>query len=63
MINQVAGLQLTIISCSRVVQIGSRKGHFMVCDFTLNALRDGVSYSGQSLAITEFAQVSQAVDW
>ena len=35
----------------------------MVCDVTLTALRDGVAYSGQSLAITEFAQVSQTADW
>jgi hypothetical protein len=62
-INQVAGLRLTIISCSRVAQIGSREGRFMVCDVTLTGLRDGVGYSGQSLAITEFAQVSQAADW
>ena len=62
-INQVAGLRLTIISCSRVAQIGSREGRFMVCDVTLTALRDGVAYSGQSLAITEFAQVSQTADW
>ncbi len=62
-INQAAGLQLTIISCSRVAQIGSREGRFMVCDVTLTALRDGVEYSGQSLAITEFAQVSQTADW
>ena len=63
MINQAAGLQLTIISCSRVAQIGSREGRFMVCDVTLTAMRDGVEYSGQSLAITEFAQVSQTADW
>jgi hypothetical protein len=35
----------------------------MVCEVTLTALRDGVTYSGQSLAITEFAQVSQTADW
>jgi hypothetical protein len=35
----------------------------MVCDVTLTALRDSVVYSGQSLAITEFAQVSQTADW
>jgi hypothetical protein len=46
-----------------VAQIGSREGRFMVCDVTLIALRDGVAYSGQSLAITEFAQVSQTADW
>jgi hypothetical protein len=62
-INQAAGLQLTIVSCSRVAQIGSREGRFMVCDVTLTALRDGVAYSGQSLAITEYAQVSQTADW
>jgi hypothetical protein len=62
-INQTAGLQLTIVSCSRVAQIGSREGRFMVCDVTLTALRDGAVYSGQSLAITEFAQVSQTTDW
>ncbi len=63
MLNQAAGLQLTIISRSRVAQIGSCEGRFMVCDVTLTALRDGVAYSGQSLAITEYAQVSQAADW
>jgi hypothetical protein len=62
-INQVAGLQLTIVSCSRVAQISSREGRFMVCDVTLTALSDKVAYSGQSLAITEFAQVSQTADW
>jgi hypothetical protein len=62
-VNQTAGLQLTIFSCSRVAQIGSREGRFMVCDVTLTALRDGVTYSGQSLAITEYAQVSQTADW
>ena len=35
----------------------------MVCEVTLTALRDSVAYSGQSLAITEYAQVSQAADW
>jgi hypothetical protein len=35
----------------------------MVCDVTLTALRDRVAYSSQSLAITEFAQVSQTADW
>ncbi len=62
-INQVAGLQLTVIACNRVAQIGSREGRFMVCDVTLTSLRDGVGYSGQSLAITEYAQVSQTADW
>jgi hypothetical protein len=58
--NQVAGLKLTIISYSRVAQIGSREGRFMVCDVTLSGLREGMAYSSQSLAITEIAQVSQA---
>jgi hypothetical protein len=62
-INQVAGLQLTVIACNRVAQIGSREGRFMVCDVTLTSLSDGVGYSGQSLAITEYAQVSQTADW
>ena len=62
-INPTAGLQLTVLACSRVAQIGSREGRFMVCDVTLTALRDGVAYSGQSLAITEYAQVSQTADW
>jgi hypothetical protein len=62
-VNQAAGLQLTINSCTRVAQIGSREGRFMVCDVSLTALRDGVVYSGQSLAITEYAQVSQTTDW
>ncbi len=35
----------------------------MVCDVTLTGLREGVAYSGQSLAITEFTQVSQTADW
>jgi hypothetical protein len=46
-----------------VAQIGSREGRFLVCDVTLTGLRDGVAYSGQSLAITEFTQVSQTADW
>ena len=62
-VNQAAGLQLTVNSCTRVAQIGSREGRFMVCDVSLTALRDGVVYSGQSLAITEYAQVSQTTDW
>jgi heat shock protein HslJ len=35
----------------------------MVRDVTLTALGAGVAYSGQSLAITEFAQASQAANW
>jgi hypothetical protein len=35
----------------------------MVCAVALTGLRDSVAYSGQSVAITEFAQVSQTVDW
>ncbi len=62
-INQAAGLRLTVVACNRVAQIGSKEGRFMVCDVTLTALRDEVEYSGQSLAITEYAQVSQAADW
>lgn len=62
-ISQAAGLQLTVVACNRVAQIGSKEGRFMVCYVTLTALRNGVGYSGQSLAITEYAQVSQAADW
>lgn len=62
-INQAAGLRLTVVACNRVAQIGSKEGRFMVCEVTLTALRDSVAYSGQSLAITEYAQVSQAADW
>jgi hypothetical protein len=35
----------------------------MVCDMTITGLRDGVATSGQSLANTEYAQVSQTADW
>jgi len=35
----------------------------MVCDVTLTALRDGATYSGQSMSITEYTQVSQTADW
>jgi hypothetical protein len=62
-INQAAGLQLAILSCSRAAQIGSREARFMTCDVPLTALHDNVAYSGQSLVFTEFAQVSQTADW
>ncbi len=62
--NTAAGLHLEIAACDRVAQIGSTRGYYMVCTMTLTALRPGVSYSGQALAITEFSQVENATsDW
>lgn len=61
--NLAAGLQLSIMGCSRVAQIGGRAGRFMVCEVALTALVGGAAYSGQSLAISEYAQVMQAADW
>ena len=62
--NAAAGLRLTIGVCNRVAQIGAKlEGTFVVCDVTLTADQDGAVYSGQTLAITEFAQVNQSTDW
>lgn len=61
--NEVAGIRLAVSNCIRVAQIGSQKGRFMICDVTLTALRAGAGYSGQTLAITEFAQVSKTTGW
>ena len=62
-VNETAGLQLTILGCNRVESVGTQQGEFMVCNVQLTALRDGVAYSGQTLAVTEYAQVSQVVGW
>ncbi len=61
--NPQAGLRLHISHCANVVQVGAAQGAFVVCDVTLTALQDGVRYSGDTLAITERAQVEQVPGW
>lgn len=62
-INEAAGLQLTISNCAKVVQIGRNEGDFVVCEVTLTALHDGVEYSNDTLAISELSQVQQIPGW
>jgi hypothetical protein len=62
-LNETAGLQLTVTNCAKVAQIGANQGNFVVCDVVLTALRDGVTYSSDTLAITEMAQVQQVPGW
>jgi len=61
--NDVAGLQLEVLSCARIKQIGEKKGSFVVCDVTLTATQQNAEYSGQTLTITEFNLVENSVDW
>ncbi len=61
--NQAAGLAISVTGCVRVAQIGASSGRFMVCDVRLTALRDNVSYSGETLAITEISQILQNPGW
>ena len=61
--NVEAGLQFAISNCSEVTQIGSTQGDFVVCNVTLTALKNNVSYSGDTLAVTERAQVEQVPGW
>ena len=62
-VNETAGLQLTILACNRVVQVSTRQGEFMLCNVQWLATRTGAVYSGQTLAITEYVQVTQVGDW
>ncbi len=62
-VNEVAGLQLTVLNCAKVAQIGGNEGNFVVCDVTLTALWNGVVYSNDTLAISERAQVLQIPGW
>ena len=62
-VNEDAGLQLTVTNCAKVAQIGANQGNFVVCDVGLTALRDGVMYSSSTLALTEMAQVQQVPGW
>ena len=62
-VNEAAGLQLTISNCAQVAQIGGNEGNFVVCDVVLTALREGVGYSSDTLAITELSQVQQIPGW
>ncbi len=62
-LNETAGLQLTVTNCAKVAQIGANQGNFVVCDVVLTALRDGVTYSSDTLAVTEMAQVQQVPGW
>ncbi len=62
-VNETAGLQLTVTNCAKVAQIGANQGDFVVCDVVLTALRDGVTYSSDTLAVTEMAQVQQVPGW
>ncbi len=61
--NADAGLQLSVGTCNRVSNVGGIDGRFLVCKVTLTALQDNASYSGQTLAITEYAQVTQNPGW
>lgn len=62
-VNETAGLQLTVTNCAKVAQIGANQGNFVVCDVVLTSLRDGVTYSSDTLASTEMAQVQQIPGW
>ena len=62
-LNEAAGLQLTVTNCAKVAQIGANQGNFVVCDVGLTALRDNVTYSSSTLALTEMAQAQQVPGW
>ncbi len=61
--NDDAGLELSVRSCSEVVQIGASSGNFVVCDVILTAVRSNVAYSGDTLAITKRVQVEKVPGW
>jgi len=66
--NTAAGLALHISPCNRVMRVGEQEPprssqQFIVCPVSLRAVRDGVMYSGQSLAVTEYDWITEAVDW
>ena len=62
-LNKGVGLQLTLVNCAKVAQIGANQGDFVVCDVVLTALQAGVAYSNDTLAISEFSQVQQIPGW
>ncbi|RLC90481.1 MAG: hypothetical protein DRI77_14745, partial [Chloroflexi bacterium] len=66
--NAAAGLVLSISPCNRAMRVGEQepprsKQQFLVCPVVIRATRDGAAYSGQSLTVTEYDWITEAVDW